>query len=63
MKKLIFPAVIALSIGLLAVNAAGPTYGASAPFFGGKNTYGYSWAGWDGKTCSITTLIGKVYGQ
>lgn len=59
MKKLLIPL---LAIGLFTIptiaSAAGPTYGASAPYFGGTNTYGYSWAGYDGKTCTTTTLIG-----
>lgn len=58
-KKLALPL---LAVGLLlspvAAKAAGPTYGASAPYYGGSNTYGYSWAGWDGKNCSTTTTIG-----
>lgn len=60
MKKLIIPL---LAVGLFALpivaNAAGPSYGASTPYYGGENTYGYSWAGWDGKNCSTTTKIGS----
>lgn len=59
MKKLIIPL---LAVGLFALpivaNAAGPTWGASPAYFGGENTYGYSWAGQDGKSCRTTTSIG-----
>ena len=58
-KKLILPL---LALGIIALptvaKAAGPVYGASKPFFGGERTYGYTWAGWDGKYCSTTTVIG-----
>lgn len=58
-KKLIIP-IIAVGLILLpsAVKAAGQTSGASNPFYGGTNTYGYSWAGCDDKQCYTTTLIG-----
>lgn len=59
-RKIIIP-LLALSLFALPstmAKAAGPTYGKSAPYFGGENTYGYSWAGWDNHQCWTQTKIG-----